>query len=166
MNEGTATDHRYIHATDGLLHRALGGHSLGPHGKLHAREVGDVAHAGVDDEAAYTARHERAREQVAEVAHVAERGGRHDENVAGLALFHGHMQHPVVAGGNAGSDGRAADVRAWIDGAQVGRQQTRAALRFVDGGDAVGRETVGDGAVGAGDVAVDDAHKKTSRAQH
>jgi hypothetical protein len=67
------------------------------------------------------------------------------------------VHHPVVAGVQQHGDGGAGHLRAGVDGAHVGLHQADAAHGLVHGGRAECGQLVGDLAVGALDVAVDDA---------
>src|SRR5664280_1758753 len=67
-------DNGRLDVAERLLHRTLGAHSLGPDRKTHGREVGDVAHAGVDDQSAHAVCDQAGREEFAEVAVAARTG--------------------------------------------------------------------------------------------
>ena len=67
-------------------------------GKVHRGDVGDVAHARVDDQAGHAARARRHGKQLAEHAVGRFRGRGDDEHIAGLAELQRRMDHQVVAG--------------------------------------------------------------------
>ena len=80
-------------------------------------------------------------------------GRREQQNIAGLELFDGDMEHPVVARRRADGDGTAGNPRTAINGPHIGSEQTGTALRFMHRGDAHCSELVDDRGIGAGNVA-------------
>ena len=136
MHERAGTHNRDVHAAERLLHGSLRGNVSRPDREAHRGQVPHIAYAGLDDQTLHTARLQRSREQLAEIADVRCRGGRDDENVAFLTVLDGDVDHPVVAGRKADRDCRACDACAREDRSHGRGQQARSALRLVDGRDA------------------------------
>jgi hypothetical protein len=126
-------------------------------GKLHLGQVTDVADAGIDHQPLCAAGAERRREQVAEHPVLVVGRAADDDDVARLDLLGRDVQHPVVARLRQHGDRGAAAARAGIDRPHVVLQQADAAHRFMDAGDAEGRQLLDRRLVGALDVALDDA---------
>ena len=112
---------------------------------------------GVDDQPDAAARHRRGCKQVAEIAVVTGTGRGEDENVAGLQLLDGDVEHPVVARRRADRHRRPGDPCAGVDRAHDAAEHPGARLRFVDGGDAGRREDGDRRGVGARDGADDNS---------
>ena len=134
----------HVDRAEGGLDGALGIHGFGPHRETHIGEFTGIAHAAVDDETLHAAGLARLGQQIAEEPVGVVGGAADDEQVAWLAQFDGHMNHPVVAGLHEHGHGAAGDAGTGINGAHEGAQQTDAALGFMHGGDAELSET-GDG---------------------
>src|SRR5690606_16441641 len=96
----------------------------------------DVTTTGVDDQTHDAPVPQRGGEQLAEVPAVGRGGGGDHQHVALSALLDRDMDRPVVGRRHADRDRGPADVCARIDGAEPRVQQSRAALRLVDRGDA------------------------------
>src|SRR5207237_4238298 len=105
-------------------------------GELHLREIANIAHTSVDDEAAAAARLCGGRQQVAEITVDARRRRREHENVPFAKLFDGDVDHPIVARGSRDRDGGARNTRTGIDWPHVWCEQPDAVLSFMHGGDA------------------------------
>ena len=105
-------------------------------GKVHRGEVGDVANAGVDDQADDAVRARRLGQQLAEHAVGRFRRRRHHQDVARRADSIGGVDHQVVARRARDGDGAAGRFRRRIDRPHVRTHQAGAPLRFVHGGDA------------------------------
>ena len=96
-----------------------------PHREPHPRQLGDVAAAGVDHQAAHAARL-RARWRAARRSSRRRRRRRRDhQDVAVRALLDGDVEHPVVARRHADGDRGAGDVRAGVDRAHARRRGGR-----------------------------------------
>ena len=115
----------------GGLHGALRGDRGGPRREAHLVQVGDIADAGVDDQAAHPTGLQGGGEQLTEQAVRGGGIGGDDEDVARGALLDGDVDHQVVAGpahhGDRGSGG--ADAR--LDRAELRTGQADAAHRLV-----------------------------------
>jgi hypothetical protein len=131
--------------------------ALAPDREAHLGQRLHVAHAGVDHQGAGAARHEAGGQQVAEVAVGAFGADRGDDDVAGPDLLGHDMHHPVVARMQQHGDRRARHLRAGVDRPHVGLQQADAAHGLVHRGRTEGASASAVAAVGAGDVAIDDA---------
>src|SRR5204863_10215700 len=95
----------------------------------------------------------RNAEQVAEVTVGTWRGGRDNQDIAGLNELQCGMNHHVVAGGTRYGDGAAGSFGRGIDRSHVGKHQPGSPLRFVDGCDAVLAQSGDDLGVGSFDIA-------------
>src|SRR5512138_377980 len=162
-DERASADDGYVDAAQGLLHGALRADGARPHGELHRGQVAHVAHAGLDDEPPHPAGGERARKEIAEITRIGGGRGGHDEDVAFAALLDCDVNHPVVGRWNADRDGAARDARAGVDGAYIGRHQTGAVLRFVDGRDAGAGQRFDKLAFDALNLLYDAGHRSSKR---
>src|SRR5690606_30102320 len=131
VHERTGADDGHVHTAKGFLHGALGVDGLGPDREAHFLEVTRVAHAGVDDQAAYAAGLGTVRQEVAEEAVSAVGGYADDEDVAGFAEFDCHVDHPVVAGLGEDGHGAAGDALVGVDRTHVGSHQANPTLRLM-----------------------------------
>ncbi len=139
-DQGVGADHRDVDRAERRLDRALGVDRAGEDREVHLLEVGDVAHAAVDDQPDRPPGPERGGEQLAEEAVLALGGARGDDDVAVTHLLGGDVQHPVVAGLEQDGDRGAAEPGAAVDRPDVRPHQPDPPHRLVDGGDAEARQ--------------------------
>ena len=163
LDRRAGAHHRDIHRAGRPLHCALGAHRLRPDRETHRCQILHVAHAGVGHQAGRAAGPAGGRQQVAEIAGVGRRSHRQHQHVAGLKLFDGDMDHPVVARRREDGDRRTRRRRAGIDRPHGGSEQPAAPLRLVDRGDAAVAERRNDRRIGPLDIPDDDiAHRSSS----
>src|SRR5690606_19161505 len=152
LDVSAGADHRYVDAAEAGLDRALREDALRPDREVHFLEVAHVAHAGVDDQPAHTARLGAGGEEIAEVAVFARARRRDHQHVAFAALLDGRMDHVVVARRNGDRHRRRGDAGTRVDRSHVAGEETGAALRLMHRGDAASGKPVYDRQLCAFDV--------------
>jgi hypothetical protein len=138
-------------------------HRLRPDREAHLGQIAHIADAGVYDQPLAAARLRRGGEQIAEIAVLAGAGRCDDEDVAGLQLLDGDMDHPVVARRRGDRHGGAGDARAGVDRPHITRQKPGAPLCLMHGRHPAALESGDDGGIGP-HVVLDDntAHPRSS----
>src|SRR5699024_7977776 len=157
MDECVRADNGDIHRPQSGLDSAFCVDGTGEDGEVHLFELFGIAAAAIDDEPRGPSGAQRAGEKFAEEAILGFGGAAGDDDVSGLDLFGGDVEHPVVAWLQKHGHSRSAHLRARVDRADVGTHEAYASERFVDGGHAEGPEPVDLARVRAGHGSVDNA---------
>src|SRR6185312_11207539 len=159
VNHRSAAGNGHVDRAQSLLDGALGMDGAGPDGKLHHREIADIAHAGLDDQPSNAAAHQRTGQQLAEISCVRAGGGHNDEHVARAALLDCDVDHPVVRRWQADRNGAAGNAGPRKDRPQMRTQEPGAALSLMDGGHTKTRQPFDEVGFSPLDVGMDDAHR-------